>query len=108
MFYLKGILSAVAAMALAELVPGPWSVVPLFSSKATGMAVLRSELLGSLLSPLFWMLAILLFVAFFAASRLGSRPLRISLFWIPTLTVAVVCCGFVTLITYAIFHFRHS
>jgi len=109
MNYAKAVLSGLAAITIAELVPGPWSIVrPFLGSKATGMAVLRAELLESLFSPLFWILAILLFVALFAASRLGSRSLRIVLFWIPTVTAAVLCCGFAALTTYVFIHFRNS
>lgn len=109
MNYAKAILSGLAAIAIAELVPGPWSLVRhLGNSKAIGMQAVALGLLESFFSPLFWILAILLFAAFFAASRLGSRPLRIVLFWIPTVTLAVLCCGFAALITYLFIHFRNS
>jgi len=108
MNYAKAILSGLAAITVAELVPGPWSLRLLGNSKAIGMFAVAGGLLESFFSPLFWILAILLFVAFVAASRLGSRPLRIVLFWIPTVTVAVLCCGFVALITYLFIHFRTS
>jgi hypothetical protein len=45
-------------------------------SKATGLAAVAGGLLESLFSPLFWILAVLFFALFFAASRLESKPLR--------------------------------
>jgi uncharacterized RDD family membrane protein YckC len=75
---------------------------------ATGMAAVAGGLVEALLSPLFWLSAILLFVLFFAASGLGSKSLRIVLFWVPS--VAISICGFsiVTLLTYFWIHFRRA
>jgi hypothetical protein len=100
MDYVKGILSGLVAIIIAELVPGSWSVVRGMSgSKATGLAAVAGGLIESILSPLFWILALALFVLFFAASRLENKLLRIFLFWIPTLTVSSFGLAIVALIT---------
>ena len=52
------------------------------------------------LSPWFWIIAILLFDLFFAASRLSSKMLRVLLFWIPTDAVSTLGFGFCSLIAY--------
>jgi hypothetical protein len=84
MTYLKVILSAVAAGLFALMVPGVyflfWSVR---SQTVTGLAGVAGGLSETLLSPLFWILAIVLFLLFFAASRLPAAALRIRFFWTP-------------------------
>lgn len=100
MDYVKGILSGLVAIISAELVPGSWSVVRGMSgSKATGLAAVAGGLVESILSPLFWILALALFALFFAASRLENKLLRIFLFWIPTLTVSSFSLAIVALFT---------
>jgi hypothetical protein len=61
----------------------------------------------SAFSPLFWIVAALFFGLFFAASRLSNKVLRVFLFWIPTLTVSVLCITIVALITYLVVRARH-
>jgi hypothetical protein len=61
-----------------------------------------------LFSPLFWILAISSFVLLLTASRLGSKVLRIVLFWIPTLFVSALGFGLVALFTYGWMHFRKA
>jgi hypothetical protein len=51
--------------------------------------------------------AALFFGLFFAASRLSNKILRVFLFWIPTLTVSVLCITIVALITYLFVRARH-
>jgi hypothetical protein len=85
MVYLKCILSGLAAIFVAEFV----FFWPTLTTKATGVAGLRYLLAGSILSPRFWIIGVLLFGLFFAASR-GSTVLRVSFFWIPTLTVSTL------------------
>jgi len=87
MDYVKGILSGIVAIILAELVPGIWWAAGVGKSKVTGITVVWAGLIESLFSFRFWILAILFFALFFAASRLGTKPLRVVLFWIPSLTV---------------------
>ena len=109
MAYIKGILSALAAIVLAELVPAFWW---LFSgangSKATGIAVVAGGLVESLLTPRFWILSIVLFALFFLTSRLTQKWLRVVLFWIPTLTASCVGVGIAALFTYLLIGFRHA
>jgi hypothetical protein len=108
MNYVKGILSGLAAIILAECVPGSWSVFRGISQeKATGLAVVAGGLAESVFSPLFWILAVLFFALFFAASRLKNKLLRVFLFWIPTLTVSVFCIAIVALFTYLFIRVSH-
>ncbi len=107
MDYVKGILSGLAAIFLAESVPGPWSIFKGISEqKATGLAFVAGGLTRSALSPFFWALALLFFVLLLGASRLGNKILRVFLFWIPTLTVSVLGMAIVALSTYMFIHFR--
>jgi hypothetical protein len=107
MNYVKGILSGLAAIFLAEFVPGLWSMFKGISEqKATGLGAVAGGIMGSAFSPLFWTLALLFFALFFAASRLGNKILRILLFWIPTVTVSVLGVAIAALFTYVFIHFR--
>jgi hypothetical protein len=100
MSYVRGVLSALAAIFIAEFV----SIWPfLRGSKATGLAVL----LASPLSLRFWIVGILLFGLFFAASR-GSTILRVLFFWIPTLVVSALGFAFLGLLTYVVAISRHQ
>jgi hypothetical protein len=66
MGYFRGILSGLAALIFADLVKGLRSLFS-FSQSATGMATdllgVEHFLLGAVASPLFWILAILLFLS---------------------------------------------
>jgi len=107
MNYVKGILSGLAAIFLAEFVPSPWSIFKGISEqKATGLGAVAGGIMGSAFSPLFWTLALLFFALFFAASRLGNKILRILLFWIPAVTVSVLGVAITVLLTYVFIHFR--
>src|ERR1022692_4451382 len=104
MNYVKGILSGLAAIFLAEFV-GPWSMFKGISEqKATGLGAVAGGLMWSAFSPLFWTLALLFFALFFAASRLGNKILRVLLFWIPTVTVSVLGVAIAALFTYVFIH----
>ena len=90
MAYFKMSLSGMAALLLAEFA-GPWSMFRGMSTeKATGLAAIVGGLIESVFSPLFWLLAFLLFGMFFLASRLEGKLLRVLLFWTPTLLVCTV------------------
>lgn len=74
MDYVKGILSGLAAIILAELVPGSWSILRGISgTKATGLAAVAGGLAESVFSPLFWILAVVFFALFFSATDLEIR-----------------------------------
>jgi len=90
MDYFKATLAGLTALILA-CVPGLWSAFAgISNTKATGLAADVVGIVESSFSPLFWLLAIVLFALFFFASRLGSKPLRVILFWIPTVTVSTL------------------
>ena len=109
MNYVKGILSGLTAITIAEFVPGPWSPFRfLGNQRATGLAAVMGELLESFFSPLFWVLVIALFAIFFAASRLNNKPLRVVFFWIPTLTTSCLMLAMVSIVAYVVIHFRNS
>ncbi len=104
MIYAKGILGGLAALFLA----GSLSVFKgINTEKATGLAAVAGGLVGSIFSPLFWILAALFFALFFSAGRLESKLLRVFLFWIPTLTVSTVGIAIAALFTYMSIHFRN-
>jgi hypothetical protein len=105
MDYVKGILSGSAAILIAEFV---FFWPTLRATKATGLAAGIGLLVGSILSPRFWIIGVLLFGLFFAASRLGNKGLRVFLFWIPTLAVSCFTIAVVALIAYVLVRFRHS
>jgi hypothetical protein len=105
MGYIKGILSGLAAIFIAEFVCF-WPF--LRGSKATGLTAVVTLLVENISSPKFWLVGVLLFWMFFAASRLGNKVLRVFLFWIPTLTVSFFTMAVVALIAYVLVRFRHS
>lgn len=96
MEYIKGILSGLAAIFVAEFV-FLWPILK--GSKAIGMGALKGLFLWSILSPKFWIVGLLLFGLFFVASR-GSTALRVLFFWIPTLTVSALGLSIVVLYAY--------
>ncbi len=101
----KAVISAVTAIIIAWWV-NAW---PMFSStKATGLAGLVGSVVGSPLSPVFWLVAIVAFALFFFASRLGNKVLRVVLFWVPTLAVTGLSATIAVLIVCLIasVHFR--
>ena len=107
MNYFKGILSGIAAIFLAECIPGYWSVFRGISQeKATGLGAVAGGLVESIFSPLFWILAVLFFAFFFAASRFGNKLLRVFLFWIPTLLFSTLWVALLALFTYVLVRYR--
>ena len=96
MDYVKGILSGLAAIFIAEFVFF-WPF--LRGTKATGMSVVAGLFVESIFSPRFWVVAVLSFGCFFAASR-GSTILRVLFFWVPTLVVSALGFAVVALYTY--------
>lgn len=103
MNYFKNTLSALAAIILAEVV----FVRPfLAGSQATGLYALLTLFVEGFLSPKFWVVGILLFALFFAASR-GNIILRVVFFWIPTLLVSALTFAVIGLIGYVEVISRH-
>jgi len=99
MDYIKGALSGLAAIFVAEFV---FFWPTLSESKATGLAALKGLLVESVLSPRFWIVGVLLFGLFFAASR-GNTVLRVLFFWIPTVTVSALGFSIVAMYAYLLF-----
>jgi hypothetical protein len=97
MNYVRGVLSGLAAIFIAEFV---FAWPSLRGTKATGLALFAA----SPLSPRFWIVGILLFGLFFAASRLHSKLLRLLLFWTPATVISTLGLGLVALIAYAWLH----
>jgi hypothetical protein len=104
MDYVKGVLSALAAILIAESVCFR-SI--LRGSKATGLAAVLSLLVENIFSPKFWIVSVLLFGLFFAASR-SSSVLRVLFFWIPTLAVSALGFAFFAIWTYLFIRFREQ
>jgi len=99
MNYARGLLSAIAAIFIAESV-FLWPFLK--PAKATGMSALAFLLVESLLSPKFWIVCLLSSGVFFAASR-ASTVLRVVFFWIPTVAVSTIGFAIVGLYTYLYF-----
>ncbi len=109
MDYVKGALSGVAAILLAEFVPASWSILRgNTQGKATGLGAVTAGLAESIRSPLFWGLAVLFFALFFAAGRLGSKLFRVFLFWIPTLGISTLGVALLALFAYVLTHSRRG
>jgi predicted anti-sigma-YlaC factor YlaD len=99
MDYLKGILSGLAAIFIGQLV----FFCPLLrGSKAIAAAVLPVMLVESILSPRFWIVGVLLFGLFYAASR-GGAVLRVLFFWIPTLAISALGFSIIAMYGYLFF-----
>ncbi len=109
MKYARGALSIVAAIFAAIFVQEVVMTLRYASAeKATGLMAVAGGLIESLLSPIFWLSAILFFVLFFAASGLGTKSLRILLFWVPSVALSIFGFGVVTLLAYVWIHFRRA
>ena len=106
MNYVKNVLSGVAAIFIAQ-VAFSWSIFRPNSSKAIGLAALVGMSIENFLSPIFWIVAVLLFGLFFAASR-SNTVLRVLFFWIPTLLVSTLGVAFIGMLTYFWLHFRNQ
>jgi len=104
MDYVKGVLSATAAIFIAEFVLA-WPL--LRGSKATGLPAIIGLFVESILSPRFWIVGILLFGLFFAASR-GIKVLRVLFFWIPTVAVSALGFAFLATCAYLFAISRHQ
>ena len=109
MIYVRGVLSALAAVLVAVLGPGLLDFVRgIGQQKATGLGVFVGGFTETSRSPLRWVLAASFFVLFFAASRLSNKALRITLFWIPTLACTALGLGLIALFASLWLHFRRG
>jgi len=104
MDYVKGILSGLAVILIAEFVFF-WPFIS--GTKATGMSVVAGLFVESVVSPRFWVVAALSFGCFFAASR-SSTILRVLFFWVPTLVVAALGFAIVAMYTYLAWVSKHQ
>ena len=101
MAYLRVALSGVAAIFVALLVP-LWPLIgPIGGAKTVGFGAVTATLLGSIVSPWCWLIAVVSFALFFKAGRLGSKALRVLLFWTPTLAISTLGFGIFALLTSA-------
>src|SRR5690348_10760697 len=108
MYYFKIILSMLAALFLASFGPGIWVMFRDFSTaKTTGLGAVAGGLTQSLLSPVFWIIVVLLFALFFGTSRLGNSALRMLLFWVPTVVTSTLGLSLGALFVYLITRSRH-
>lgn len=97
MIYARGVLSGIAGLFLAGLICMFGTTFRGISAqKATGLSAVVGGFLECIFSPLFWVLALLFIVAFFAGSRLANQATRILFFWVPTLLISIVGLGFAT------------
>lgn len=84
MAYLKGVLATVASLFLALLVPQLWWLIRgLTTEKATGFTVVAAGFLESILSPWFWILAVLFSAFFYFSSGFENKSLRVVLSGFP-------------------------
>lgn len=98
---LRGVLSVLAAVFVGLIGPGLFLALRgIDNSKATGLAAVIGGFLEGFFHPLFWILAVLFFALFFAASRLSSKPLRILLFWTPATAISILGLGIFSLFTF--------
>jgi hypothetical protein len=103
--YIRKVLSVIAVIIAALLVPGLIvSVREISSQRQTGLGVV----VGGLFSPIFWLLAVGFFALFFLASRISNRTARILLFWTPALAITIFGFCLFFLFAYAWFHFKHG
>ena len=91
MAYLRVALTGVAAIFVALLVPLCPLIFLIGGAKTVGFGAITATLLGSIASSWCWLIAVVSFALFFMASRLGSKALRVLLFWVPTLAISTLC-----------------
>jgi hypothetical protein len=105
MAYVKGMLFGTAAILAVLFVP---TLMRFFGEpeKATGHAFVKAGFLEALLSPLFWIEVFCVLALFLVTSRLGSKALRVVLFWIPAIAITTLGCAVIGLFTFVFLHFR--
>lgn len=100
MVYVKAILSGLTAIFATEFLTIWWTLRPFSSARATGIDLIFAIIKASLVQALPWIIAILLFTTFLAASRLGSKSFRVVFFWIPAITISGLGITFMSSIAY--------
>ena len=104
---MRALLAGFASFFLAEYVFAYFKYFRFLSGqKAIGVGVLKAIVLESLLSPLFWAVAILSVGIFLIAGRLANGALRTAFFWIPAILINTLGFGFLTLLAIAILVLR--
>jgi hypothetical protein len=106
MTYAKSLLAGVAAIFgvfVTALIRFSWGIA---SEKATGLALVTGALVKALLSPLFWVEAVCVFALLFVAGWLGSKGLRVLLFWIPAIAITTLGCAVIGVLTFVFLRFR--
>ena len=107
MKYVTNALSAAGAIFVAEFILALWWMFRNANAeKATGMGLVAWGFVGSLVSPLFWVLALLFFFLFFYASKLQSSALRVLMFWIPAVFCSSLGLLVVGMFAYLFVRFR--
>jgi FtsH-binding integral membrane protein len=102
--YLRAILSGVAASLLATFGPGFWFMFQgIGERKATGLTAVAGGFPASLLSPFFWIVAVLAFALLFSASRSQNKAIAAMFFWIPTTVLIILVVGLTGLVAYTYF-----
>jgi hypothetical protein len=75
------------------------------SQKQSGLGAVAGGVSELLLSPVFWIMALLFFFFFLRMSKVGNDAVRILFFWIPTVAASCIGLLFVTGFTYLFLHF---
>jgi hypothetical protein len=95
MAYLRVALSGVAALFVAEIAPFFLLALSMRAVSGTGeqgaIGFDPYSLRRGFVSPWCWLIAVVFFALFLAASRLSSKVMRVLLFWVPTLAIFTLC-----------------
>lgn len=101
MTYVRGALGGAAAIFLTlTLTMMETTFRGVAGSKATGLGAIFAGLVEAVLSPLFWISALLICAFFFWAGGHDSKAVRVLLFWVPTVLICVPGFGIVALVTF--------
>lgn len=108
MAYFKGVLATMATLFLSVFIPMFWTTFRgINSEKATGLTAVAGGLVESIISPWFWILALLFSAFFYFSGRLDNKTLKIPLFWIPTITTSALGFGFCVLFAFLVIRFKN-
>jgi hypothetical protein len=95
MAYLRVALSGVAGLFVAEIAPFFLLALSMRAVSGTGeqgaIGFDPYSLRRGFVSPWCWLIAVVFFALFLAASRLSSKVMRVLLFWVPTLAISTLC-----------------